>query len=478
MILLRIKNYIRARARHPQGYWAVLKMGLPLIVGMASSTVMQVTDRIFLANYSLEAVAACMPAGILAFVPTALFLGIGTYTNVFIAHYFGAGAKHRIGPALWQGIYFSIFSGLILAVISLSAAPLFALSGHPANVQELERLYFSVLTLGGGLNVLMAVLGCFYSGQGRTKPIMIINLTGMLLNVPLNYMLINGIGPFPQLGILGAGLATIISWLVECLLFTALIFKLPNVRQFNLWPPALSRNLLRRLCRFGLPNGVQFMAEILAFALFVFLVGRLSLNDLAASNIAFSLNQIAFLPIIGLNVAVSTMVGQALGGGDTNAAHEATTSSLHVAMLYMGLAALALLLWPMPLLELFKPRHFSAEDFALISHTGVGLLRLVAFYCLFDSVAIVYSGALRGAGDTRFVMLAMMSCAGLFMVLPTALGILFFNWGLMSCWYSLTFYVCVLSLVYYLRFKSNIWQGIEVVEKLSQSATPEKKEDG
>lgn len=440
-------------------------MGLPLVVGMASSTVMQVTDRIFLAHYSLEAVAASMPAGILAFVPTALFLGIGTYTNVFIAHYFGMGARHRIGPALWQGIYFALLSGLLLALLSLGARPLFALGGHPPEVQELECVYFSVLTLGGGLNVLMAVMGCFYSGQGRTRPVMVINLIGMVINVPLNYLMINGIGPFPQMGIFGSALATVISWFIECVLFALIIFKLPNTAQFNLRPKMPERDLLKRLWRFGGPNGVQFMADILAFALFLFMVGRLGVVPLAANNIAFSLNQIAFLPLIGLNVAISTMVGQAMGAKNVKAAQEAAKSALHLAMAYMWPVALVFVLWPMPFLELFRPHDLSAQEFALISHTGAELLRLVALYCLFDTFTIVYSGVLRGAGDTRFVMLAMITCSMLFMVIPTMVGILFLNWDIMFSWYCVTFYVCLLGLLYYMRYKNGAWQHFEVVER-------------
>ncbi|MDR1397958.1 MAG: MATE family efflux transporter [Desulfarculales bacterium] len=450
--------------QHRRGYAQILKMSLPLIVGMGSSTVMQLTDRIFLANYSLTAMAAAMPAGIAAFVPTAFFMGVGTYVNVFIAHYCGAKSKQRIGPALWAGIYFSLISGGVLALLSLTSPLLFSAGGHPLPVREMENIYCGTLLLGGGFNVLMAVLGCFYSGQGITRPIMLINLAGMCLNVPLTYLLINGAGPFPELGILGSALATVIAWIFECLVFAALIFTPANMPVFNLRPAWPKPGLLRRLSRFGLPNGVHFMADMAAFAVFVFLVGRMGLNSLAATNIVFSINQIAFMPLLGLGMAVSILVGQSLGASRIAAARLAADQALHLAMVYMLIIALWFMLAPLPLLELFRPRDMSPEEFLVISGTGADMLRLVALYCIFDAFTIVYAGALKATGDTRFIMLIMLLCALLVMIMPTVLAVRF-DWGIMFSWYAMTAYVCLLGLIYWLRFRSKAWEGIEVVGK-------------
>jgi MATE family multidrug resistance protein len=408
--------------------------------------------------------AAAMPAGIMSCGPVSFFMGIGTYINVFIAHYFGAKTPARIGPALWAGIYFSLFSGLILALLSCAGPWIFAHSGHPQHIQELEIIYFTVLMLGGGLNVLMAVLGCFYSGQGLTRPIMLINLIGMSVNVPLTYMLINGVGPMPELGILGSALATVFSWLLECLLFIAIIFTPANISAFNLRPARPERDLLRRLARFGLPNGIHFMADVGAYTVFVFLVGRLGLNALATNNIVWSINQIAFLPLMGLSLAVSTLVGQALGADNIKAARRAAADSLHLALLYMIGIGLWFVLAPGPLLELFRPRAMGPEEFAVISELGVKMLRLVALYCLFDAFTIVYAGALKATGDTRFVMLIMLLCACLFMIGPTLLAI-GLDLGVMFAWYGMSAYVCLLGIIYYLRFRSHAWENIEVIEK-------------
>jgi MATE family multidrug resistance protein len=104
------------------------------------------------------------------------------------------------------------------------------------------------------------------------------------------------------------------------------------------------------------------------------------------------------------------------------------------------------------------------EEFAVISELGVEMLRLVALYCLFDAFTIVYAGALKATGDTRFVMLIMLFCACLFMIGPTLLAIQL-DLGIMFAWYGMSAYVCLLGVIYYLRFRSQAWENIEVIEK-------------
>ena len=99
----------------PNGYRQVLAISLPLVASMGSITLMHFTDRMFLANYSLDAIAAALPAGIASFTSIAFFMGVANYTNAFVAQYTGARAFNRVGAALWQGIYFSLMSALLLA---------------------------------------------------------------------------------------------------------------------------------------------------------------------------------------------------------------------------------------------------------------------------------------------------------------------------------------------------------------------------
>jgi len=453
------------------GYRDVLRIGLPLVVSMLSITVMHFTDRVFLSNYSLDAIAAAMPAGITSFLFIAFFMGVASYLNVFVAQYTGSGDHHRVGASLWQGLYFAFGASIILASLYFAAGPIFDLGGHAPEVRQLEVVYFQILTLGAGLVVIGTSLSCFYSGRGLTRPLMVIHMIGAAINIPLDYALINGLWIFPELGIVGAGIATVAAFGVITLLFTLLVFSRENDRSFSVWRNrAFDKELFGRLMKYGLPGGVQFFIDILAFTFFVFMIGRLGKFELAASNIVFAINHLAFMPMMGLSIAIGTLVGQAIGRGRPEDAVEATRSTLHITIFYMCLVALLFVLAPEWLLDFFRSRKPEAGDFAPIMETGVILLRFVAVYTLVDGLAIIYSGAIKGAGDTRFVMWAMGLCALVVMILPVVIGIEYLGFGLYAAWSCIIAYIGILSLVMWLRFRQGKWKRMRVIETRPKSA--------
>ena len=161
-------------------YREVIRVSLPLVASTMTTLVMQFTDRVFLANYSLDAIAAALPAGVVFYLFVYFFIGTAGYVNVFIAQYTGSGALHRVGAALWQGIYFSILAGLAMVALYFCAGPIFRFGGHPLEVQQLEVIYFRALCLGSGFLIFGTGLSCFYSGRGMTRPVMILSASNSL----------------------------------------------------------------------------------------------------------------------------------------------------------------------------------------------------------------------------------------------------------------------------------------------------------
>lgn len=456
------------------GYREVLRIGLPLVVSFGSTSLIHFTDRVFLANYSLEAIAAALPAGILSFLFTCFFMGVAGYVNVFIAQYVGAGAMDRVGASLWQGIYFSIGSAILLALLYFIAEPLFRFSGHPPEVRAQEIIYFEILTLGAGLIVISTALSCFFSGRGLTRPVMVTNLISAGVNIPLDYVLIYGAGPFPELGIAGAAIATVTSQAIMALLFAWMVFGPKNHREYGiLRARRFDRDLFKRLMSFGLPGGVQFFVDIFAFTFFIFMVGRLGSTELAATNIVFAINTMAFLPMIGLSITVSTLVGQALGANRPAKAVFAVGSTLRLTVVYMSLMVLVFVFAPEPLLSLFIDPQAQPENHAAIMQTGIVLLIFVAFYTMFDAVAIVLSGALRGAGDIKFVTATMAVASFFVMLLPVWIMVEYTNAGLYPVWTCAAAYIFVLNVVFWLRYRGGKWQAMRVIEQEAGAAPSE-----
>jgi multidrug resistance protein, MATE family len=449
----------------PNGYREVLSTSLPLVASMGSITLMQFTDRIFLANYSLEAIAAALPAGIASFTGIAFFMGVANYTNAFVAQYTGAGARARVGASLWQGIYFSLIAALFIASLCLFSGKLFDIIGHSPDIQALEVKYFNILTLGGGLVVLGSTMACFYTGRGLTRVVMLVHMAGAVINIPLDYCLINGVGPFPELGIVGAAIATLMAYACIVVMLAALIFCKDNRNRFATWRArAFDRELFGRLMRFGLPSGFQFFLEIFGFTFFIQMLGRLGDLELAASNIVLSIESLSFLPMVGFHIGNATLVGQAVGKGCPEEGVYATTSALHLTLAYMLLVSALFVLAPGPLLSLFKAAHHSAEHYGQIMRLGVILLRFVAVFCFFDALNLIFSGAIKGAGDTRFIMWTIAVLSLGVMIIPVYIAVEVMGRGIYTAWALATLYVCALGMAFMLRYRQGKWKKMRVIE--------------
>lgn len=455
----------RRRWSAQNGYREVLVVGLPLVASLGAATIMQFTDRIFLSRYSMASIAAAVPAWTAWFTLVAFFFGICLYTNVFVAQYTGARQPERVGAALWQGVYVALGAGLIMAFASLMAAPLFRMVGHAPDVAVLETTYFRILCLGAVFVLLMETFSCFYSGRGITRPVMVANFAGAALNIPLDYALIFGWGPFPEMGIAGAAIASVSGAAFTAGLFGWWIFSRQNEERYavrSAWRP--DRALLARLVRFGLPGGVEFFLEISAITFFIFIVGRLGTVELAASNIVFAVNTLGFLPMIGLHIAVSSLVGQAVGRGEPEDGAQATGSALHMALLW-SLAMVAIYLFaPRVIMDWFRPVETGDMEWKAIVSSGVVLLRFVAVYCLFDTVAVIYFGALKGAGDIIFVMRTIGLLALFGLAIPAWLALEVFHAGLVSAWIVVSVYVMLLGAAGWLRFRQGGWRSMRVIE--------------
>ena len=452
-------------AKTTGSYHDVLRVSMPLVISMTTTVVMTFTDRVFLANYSIDAIAAALPAGIIAYVFLVFFADTAGYTNVIIAQYTGAGALQRVGSALWQAIYFAVIAWLIMVGLSFGAGPLFRLVGHSAEVQQLEVIYFRVLCLGSGIHIIGMSPSSFFTGRGVTRPVMIIYIIAMLLNVPLDYALIYGIWIFPELGILGAALATVFSWTTATLMLGLFVFARENNRTFKTWQNRqFDADLFRRLLRFGVPSSLQFSLDVFAFSFFVLMVGRIGKVELVVTNIAISLDSVSFRPLSGFALGASTLVGQALGRNRPDEAVAAARATMVIVASYTAVFILTFVFVPQPLLELFRPRDISPESFAAIKDMGVVVLRFVAAYLLLDGLYMISTAVLKGAGDTRFIMWSMGVLSVFGMILPIYIGIEVFGGGLYFAWGCTVFFLLQLATITCWRFYQGKWKTMRVIE--------------
>ena len=461
----RLTRTLLDRWHRENGYRKVLAIAFPLILSTGSWSVKLFVDRMLLTWYSPEAVAASMPAGILNFALMSIFIGTAGYTNTFVAQYYGAGRYGRIGPAVWQGFYVALIGGVVLLALIPLAEPFFTFVGHDPAVREYETVYFRILCIGATPAIASAAMAGFFSGRGRTWPVMWVNVFGAAVNLVMDYALIFGNWGFPELGIRGAAIATVASSSVQLLAYIVLLSKVSHNRQYNTisgWK--LERPLFLRLMRFGFPNGVQFFIDMMGLSVFILLMGRLGTIPLAASNIAFNVNTLAFMPMIGMGIAVSVLVGQSLGRNRPDLAERSVYSGVLLSLLYMTPLAALYAFVPDIFLKPFAAQA-DKESFEAIRIIAVVALRYIAVFSFFDAFGIIMSAAIKGAGDTRYVMFVIAIASSLVLVLPTYVALVLLNADVFAGWAILTAYVIVLGVAFLVRYLGGKWKSMRVIEK-------------
>ena len=438
------------------------RVALPLVLSFAFWTLQITAGRIMLSRQNTETVGAAMSAGVLHWATFALLFQTANYAATFVAQYLGAGRPQRIGPAVWQAIYFSIVTGLLFLLLVPFAPQLFALSGHSSAMQEMEVRYFRAICFATLPMLLIASVSSFFAGRGETWPVLWMNVLGMAVEIPVGYLLIYGNGPVPALGITGAGLATVTASWCSAIFGLVLFLRKSYRREFATlsgWRP--EPRLFLRLLRFGLPNGLQFSLDAWAFTIFLLLIGRMGDAQLTATSMAFTINSVALVPMLGLAQGVAVLVGQRLGMNRPDVATRSAYRGVFWCLVYTLAMAALYAFAPELLMNCFRDQD--ATKWEAVAAIVPLLLRFVAVYCLFESMSLILSSALRGAGDTLFVSVVTLLMAWTLMVLPSV-------WAWKSgksmywCWSFATGYLILLSFVFWLRFWQGRWKSMRVIE--------------
>jgi multidrug resistance protein, MATE family len=444
------------------GLREMLAISLPMVISHGSETVLIFTDRLFLSRLGSTQMSAAMAGGLASFMMMTFFIGLLGYATALTAQYFGAGRQSHCARVVTQAALLAFLAWPLILAGRPLAHWLFAIAGIPAEQLALQQLYFDILLYGAGLVLLRTVLSSFFSGIGRTRVVMIAALTTMVVNVGANYVLIFGHLGFPALGIRGAAYGTILSSLCGLLVLLAAYLRATNRLEFAVAASLhLDGAVLKKLLRFGSPAGLELFLNLLAFTAMILIFHADGLVTATAVTIVFNWDMVSFVPLLGIQVGVVSLVGRYMGAGRPDIAERVAYSGLKMASIYsLGILLLFISL-PEQLVGIFRPAGPDAI-FSEAAPLAVTMLRLAALYVMADAAMVVFSGALRGAGDTFWAMCISVTLHWLLLpVLLICLKVL----GLppQTAWLALITFFIAFSGVFYLRFHSGRWKRISVI---------------
>ena len=374
----------------------MFSLAAPLVLTELGWMAMGIVDTMFVGRVSAEAIGA-VSLGTSVFYAIAVFAsGLLLGLDTLVSQSFGAGDLDDCHHSLINGIWLALF--LIPGVMGFVwlMVPAMARFGINASVLRDTTPYIRALNWSAPPLMLFFCLRRYLQSIGVVRPILLTLITANLVNAAGNWIFVFGNFGAPRLGAEGAGWSTCVSRVYMLVAMVLIIWRRDPKAFVVSWRPDFPR--IGRLLALGLPAAGQIGLETSVFATVTILIGKLSSAILAGHQIALTVVSTTFMMPLGISSAAAVRVGHAIGRRDPEGASRAGWTALAFGAGVMSLGALAMLVIPQAIARLFTPE-------AAIIAAAAPLLRVAAFFQLFDGLQVTATGALRGAGDTRTPML-------------------------------------------------------------------------
>lgn len=433
----------------------LVNIALPMVVSQGAFAVMIFTDRYFMSQIDPVHMAAALGGGVATFFSFCFFSGLFSYANAMAAQYLGAGELGKCPKVVTQGLIMTVMCVPLLALITWLVSGIFAGMGHEPQQVELERSYYLILMLGTVVTLAKICISSYFAGIARTRVVMICDVCGLVLNVPLSYAMVFGEFGFPELGIVGAAISTIVATVFSFLLFVGFYLQKEHREKYSVLDSfKLDLGILKRFLRLGLPSGMELFLNVAAFNLFLLMFQSYGVVQGASAAIVFNWDILSFVPMIGLNIAVISLIGRFVGAEDMQRTNEVISAGFILGIAYSAVLAVIYITFRFPLVEVFAP---PTGDFDEIRELSAFMMIGLSSYAMADAIILVSGGVLRGAGDTRWLMIASVSLHWAMLVAQYFI-IIVFEYGPKASWLAFVAMILLIAIVYALRLKSGRWR--------------------
>lgn len=424
-------------------------LAYPVMLSQLGQVMVGVADNIMVGRLGAVPLAAASLANSIFFVVLMFGIGISMAVTPMVAAADGEGKTGKIGRLLNHGFVINTVSSFLLFLFILAVSPVLKLINQPQEVVVLAIPYLLIITFSLLPFMFFQTYKQFIEGLSQTKQAMFITVVFNLLNIGLNWLLIYGNWGFPELGLNGAGWATLISRVFMAWALYIYVTKSNRYKNYirGLRLKQIRLTIIKKMLGIGIPTGLQFIFEVGAFSTAAIMMGWIGVNALAAHQIAINLASISYMMASGLSAAAMVRVGNQLGKRDISKLREVGFSIFGMVTVFMSVFAILFLLLKnyMPLLYIDDP---------LVIKMAASLLIIAGIFQISDGLQVVALGALRGLSDVKIPTLVTL-LAYWVVGLPLGYFLAFkLHWNELGIWIGLLIGLTLTAIMLLYRFNS------------------------
>ncbi|WP_154853249.1 MATE family efflux transporter [Cyclobacterium xiamenense] len=434
---------------YKEDFTTTFSLAYPVMLSQLGQVMVGVADNVMVGRLGAVPLAAASLANSIFFLILMFGIGISMAVTPMVAAADGEGKTGKIGRYLSHGFVINGFASLVLFLVILGLSPGLKWLGQPEEVVVLAIPYLLIITFSLVPFMFFQTYKQFIEGLSQTKQAMYITVLFNLVNVGLNWLLIYGKWGFPELGLNGAGWATLVSRILMA--FAIYMYVTRSGRYTRMLRSFQLKNLrfaiLKKMLRIGIPTGLQFVFEVGAFSTAAIMMGWIGINALAAHQIAINLASVSYMMASGLSAAAMVRVGNQLGKNDIARLRQVGFTIFGMVAVFMAVFALFFLLFRnyLPLLYI---------DERPVIEMAATLLIIAGFFQVSDGLQVVGLGALRGLSDVKVPTLVTLVA---YWVIGLPLGYVlafYLEWNELGIWIGLLTGLTLTAIMLIYRFHS------------------------
>ncbi len=439
---------------------SVLRLAWPVVVQQVSFSMVQLVDTFLVGHLGEDSLAGVRLAGQIFWFSQAGMMAVGVGSTAIIARNVGAGQPQLASVTLRNAILMALLWGGVMGIAMWFLGEWgLGLMGAEAGAKHQGTVYLKAAAVGMPLSAMAYVGSACLQGAGDTRTPMAIGIAVNLVNMVVAYLLINGPGVFPRLDVLGSGAGFTSSAIIGCVLVLGVLASGTRVIHWFPWEAArFDGGEAKRVLNVGIPAGAEQVQFNIAFMVYTRIIASLGTTALAAHGVTLAMQSLTFNVGFGLSVASTALVGQSLGARRPDLAEKAAYVSLRYSLVFMVAIGVVMMVLGGTITDLFV----GGENADKVVHIGRQLLFIFAFAMPGLAVSLSLGGALRGAGDTRSVLVIMAGTTWIVRLVPAYLLAITAGLGVPGAWAAAILDINTRAVLMFLRFRQGRWKHIKV----------------